>query len=348
MIDWRDRTRVDEIHVRMVDPHNLDIDRGELEHLILSDCSISYGYETDTRVSAKLVTEGCNYIPGSWLRIIHKSGDYQKELGTFVVIDDPSWDYKGGLKIYSYELQSVLWTLQKDLVLGHLSIGAGAYALDVIKRICNTCGRAYVFNNPNNYRYSAAKVYEACDSYLTDTFDICSTSTNRLDVDGHGRITVSKYYAPSQIEPAWDIVDADPRTLLLSSSISGSSNAHEVPSRAIVVYTNGDSEIIAAADRTSDSPLSAAQRGYTIAEKYQVSDLSPATQAGAQALAQDNLSRNVVTTQLDASFLYFPCVPGETMYLTLGGVKKKYLIKTIDPVSLKNPMTIKTTLKEVT
>ena len=51
--------------------------------------------------------------------------------------------------------------------------------------------------------------------------------------------------------------------------------------------------------------------------------------------------------ELNASFLYFPCHSGETMNLTLNGEKKKYLIKTIDPVSLKNPMTIKTTLKEV-
>ena len=347
MIDWRDRTRKDEIHVRMVDPHNLDIDRGELEHLILSGCSISYGYETDTRVSAKLQTEGSNYISGSWLRIIHKAGDYENELGTFVVIDEPSWEWKSGMKIYSYELQSVLWTLSKDLVLGHFSIGAGAYALDAFDRICNTCGRTFVHKNPRNYRYSTSKVYEACDSYLSDLFDICETSNNRLDVDGHGRVTISPYIVPSEIEPSWDVVDTDPRTLLLSSGISGSSNAHEVPSRAIVVYTSGDTEIIAAADRTSESPLSSAQRGYTIAEKYQVSDLSPATAAGAQALAKSNLERSSVTREMNASFLYFPCHPGETMNLTINGDKKKYLIKTIDPVSFTDPMTIKTTLKEV-
>ena len=56
MIDWTDRSIPDEVHVMMVDPHNLDIVRCELENLVLSDCSVSYGYNTDTRTSAKLAT----------------------------------------------------------------------------------------------------------------------------------------------------------------------------------------------------------------------------------------------------------------------------------------------------
>ena len=76
MIDWTDRSIPDEVHVMMVDPHNLDIVRGELKNLVLSDCSVSYGYNTDTRTSAKLATLGSNYIDNSWLRIIHKRGDF--------------------------------------------------------------------------------------------------------------------------------------------------------------------------------------------------------------------------------------------------------------------------------
>lgn len=344
-VDWSDQSREDEIHVMMIDPHNLDIVRGELEHLVLSGGSISSGYETDTRISASLQTEGSNYISNSWLRIIHKFDGYENELGTFIVTKKPTWKEKNGLKLYSYELQSTLWGLSKDQCINHFAIGSGAYSLDVFDRVCSTCGKAYIHNAPNNHRYSSSEVYEACTKYLSILFDICGDSTNRLDVDGHGRITISKYTCPSQIIPSWDIIDDDPRTLFLSSSVKNDSDSSSIPSRVIVVYKNGDTEIIASKDLDASSEFSSSQRGYSIAESYNVTDLSPATQAGAEALAQKNLKGFSLSTELSAEFLYFPCKCGETMYLTIAGEKKKYLITNID-CSLSN-MNLSLTLKEV-
>lgn len=347
MIDWSDRSIKDEIHVIMVDPHNLDITRGELEHLILSGCSVSYGYNTDTRVSAKLETLGSNYIDGSWLRIVHRRGDYEEELGTFVLQNPPSVTEEGGQKKYEYTLQSVLWALSSDYRKSHFSIGKGAYTLDVFDRLCKINSKSGVHGaGVRNHRYTSSKVFEVGDSYLSFYFDICSTANDRLDVDGHGRITINPYYSPSEITPSWSVDADDPRTMLLSGGVSTETSADTVPGRAIVIYTSGDDEIIGSADRPPSSEFSFARRGYMIATKYQVSDMTPATQARAKQLAQQylNSTDKVITTK--CSMLYFPCKCGETMYLTVGGVRKKYLIQSIDPIHL-DKMTMDLTLKEV-
>lgn len=346
MIDWSRQDYDDEIRVQLVDPHNLDNIRGEMTDLILSNSSVSYGYYTDTRVSAKLSTYGNSYIDNSWIRIIHKRGDVERELGTFVVQSRPSVESQYGHDIYTYDLQSVLWTLSKDLCNGHFSIGAGAYSRDVFERICNTCGRSWIHKaGERNHRYSATKVYDVGDDYLSFLFDVCDTAENRLDVDGHGRITDEPSFSPAEITPTWTIDEGDPRTLLLSDSITVSATNDLIAGRAIVIYTNNDTEIVATADRGSSSPYSSAQRGYMVASKYQVSDMSPATQARAQQLAKQYLDETAETIQLQCKTLYFPCETGETMYLIRNNEQKKYLIQSIE-LSL-DTMNQSLTLKEV-
>lgn len=347
MIDWTDRSIPDEVHVMMVDPHNLDIVRGELENLILSDCSVFYGYNTDTRTSAKLATLGSNYIDNSWLRIIHKRGDFTEELGTYVLEKSPEHSWEKKAEKYSYQLQSVLWSISKDYATYHYSIGKGAYTLNIFDDICKIVKKINLHEaGARNYRYSASKVFEVGDSWLSFLFDICETANDRLDIDGHGRITISPYYSPTEITPSWDIDADSKRTMLLSDAITWSASNDAVPGRALVIYSNGDTEIIASSDQPSSSPYSDDQRGYTITNTYQISDMTPVTKARAQQLASQYLSQQKQIVQCQCSMLYFPCRPGETMYLTIDGNRKKYQIKNVDPVNLKD-FTMGLTLREI-
>lgn len=336
-----------EIRALMIDPHNLDIVRGELEHLILSGCSISYGYYTDTRMSAKISTLGSNYIPGSWIRILAKTDDQELELGTFVVDGKPEITYKDGEAEYSYSLQSVLWALSEDFCLWHYSIGAGAYALDAFKHICKIVDKSNLkLPGAKNYRYSAAKVYEVGESFLSMLHDLCRTSGNRLDVDGHGRITIAPYFLPGQISSKYTIDSDDPETMLLAGTISRSVSNDSVPGRALVIYTSGENEIAAYAQQLPTSEYSSDFRGYMITKKYNVSDLAPATYARAQELAKSYLDQAAETVQVKCSALYFPCSPGECIDLVLFGEKRKYMIQSIDPLNLET-MIMGLTLKEV-
>lgn len=345
-MDWTKQGYTDEISAQLIDPHNLDSVRGEMKDLILSGSSISYGYNTDTRVSAKLQTYGNSYISNSWIRLVHRRGTEMRELGTFVLQTRPEVSSQYGKGVYTYNLQSVLWTLSNDLCNGHFSIGAGAYSRDVFERICNTCGRSWIHKaGARNYRYGATKIYDVGDSYLSFLFDLCDSANNRLNVDGHGRITDEPYFTPSNIEATWTIDADDPHTLLLSDEITESATNENIPGRAIVIYTSGDTEIVATADRGSSSPYSSAQRGYMVASKYQVSDMSPATQARAQQLAKQYLDETAETIQLQCKTLYFPCETGETLYLIRNNEQKKYLLQSIE-LSL-DTMNQSLTLKEV-
>lgn len=346
-MNWSDQRRIDEIHVYMIDPHNLDIVLGELEGVILSESSVSYGYYTDTRVTAKLATLESNYISGAWLRIVAKTGDVERELGTFVLESPPEVREKSGAKVYSYSLQSVLWALSNDIYFANITLNSGCYTFDAFLQLCRIVSKSgVVLSGARNYRYENAKVFEAGETLLSFLFDICDTSNNRLDVDGHGRITIAPYIPPGQITPSWTIDKDDPKTLLLSDEISESVSNDRIPSRTVVIATNGDQEYIGYAERDASSPYSGQARGYTVTEKYQVSDINPASNAQAAVLARKYLAGKNEIRQLKCKMLYFPCRCGEVMYLIRDGVRKKYMIQSIDPLNLED-MNLGLTLREV-
>lgn len=335
-----------EVHVYMVDPHNLDLIRGELENLILQNSSISYGYYTDTRTSAKISTFGSNYIEGSWLRIVLKNGEKERELGTYIVEGVPEITEQNGGRVYQYDLQSVLWGLSDDACLWHFAIGIGAHVLDVFKKICQTVDKKYLIGaGARDYIYSASKIFEAGESYLSFLFDICEASGNRLGVDGHGRITIHPYTEPSRLTPAWDLdVDAEDTPLLNSAMVE--STTDDVPGRVLVTHSSNNQEILAYAQQPSKSKYSSDFRGYMKTEKVQVSDMQPATYARAQQIANEKLRSKMAVTTLKCSALYFPCECGQAVYLTRSGDRKKYLIQSIDPLNLKD-LTMGLTLREV-
>lgn len=348
-MNWKDQERTDDFQFLMVDPHNLDIVRGELNDIKLEDCSITQGYETDTRIAGKMAILSRNYIMNSWIRIVHevsKEG-YRNELGTFIPVN-PSSKTSTGAKIDTYDLQSVLWAMKSDLCPSHFAIGTGAYALDAFDRICDNCGRPYIhLAGVNNYRYTTSKIYEMGDPYLDDLFDICDVSGNRLDVDGHGRITIGKYTNPRYITPSWDLDYDDPKSMIVNDGIETSSTDYDTPNRAIVIYQNDNVEIYAYADAPSKYIFSSSQRGYIMAEVHQVNDMSPATAMNAQTLASQYLEEGLTgVTEYKLTSLYFPAHAGETLNLTFDGNTHHCLIKSIDPINLKE-MTMGLTLKEV-
>jgi hypothetical protein len=348
MIDWKDPTREDVLHFLMVDPHNLDIIRGELKNVILEDSSLTEGYFTDTRKSGKLTFLKENYIANSWIRVVHEvpAANYRNELGTFVAVSPGGTTAQGADK-QTFDLHSMLWTMEEDRCPNHFAIGEGAYALDAFDRICDNCGRPYVHSaGVNNYRYTSSKIYEMGDPFLSDLLDICETSRNRLDVDGHGRITISKYVSPRYITATWDLNYDDPRSMIKSEGIETSSSDYDTPNRSIVVYQNDNVEIYAYADAPSSYIFSSAQRGYVMAAVQNISDLSPATKIHAQAVASQMLEEGMTgVTQYKLETMYFPGHEGETVNLTFDGETHHCLIQYIDPINLHD-MTMQLTLRE--
>ena len=341
MIDWRDPARRDVIRFQMIDPNNLDEVYGDLTDVQLGSSSIIYGYETDTRYSSGIsFLKSNNYVNNAWIRIIHDVPieNYSKELGTFIPTS-PSESRKGAV-IISLDLQSPLWGLKEDLTTAKFNVGKKTSLLEAIKRVCETCNRPYIFNNPNDVTASKAIVYDVGESYLSILFDLCDQTKNRMDIDGHGRLTFAPAPDHANITPIWTLDYDDPRSMIIEGSVKMETSVDEMPSRAIVV--NGGN--IGIADVEDGLSYSAKQRGYIKAQKYD--DKAATNKTKADDCAKEKLKAFTKTAEWTMDCLYFPCHPGDNVIFILDGVKHICMIHDIDSLELET-MTMGLTLKEV-
>lgn len=341
MIDWADPKRTDVIHFVMVDPNNLDETLGDIEDVQLGSSTLTYGYYTDTRYSSKITfLRENNYVQNAWIRIIHEvpSEGYVNELGTFIPVS-PSVSYNGTVT-KTLDLQSPLWGLSNDLCTAAFSIGKGGTFVNAFKRICETCGRPYLLNNPNDFCAEKAVVYEAGTSYLDILFDICENTNNRMDLTGHGVITLGPSLDISSLSPAWELDTEDPRSLVIDGSIKMEPESNEIPNRTIVINGN----YVGVAELPAGAEYSAAQRGYVRAQKYSASGVT--SKAQAQALAEAYLNGFTKITQWNLETMYFPAQCGDTVKFKIDGETHLCMIQSIDPVNL-DTMTMKLTLREV-
>lgn len=340
-IDWADPKRTDVIRFQMVDPNNLDSAFGDVEDVQKGSSSLTYGYYTDTRYSSKIVfLKGNNYVKNAWIRIIHEipSEDYSNELGTFIPVS-PNVNY-GGAVTEAYDLQSPLWALGKNVCTSVYSVGKGASLVSAFRNVLNTCGMPYILNNPNDYAAQNPIVYEAGTSYLDILFDLANTANNRIDLDGHGRVTLSPAPDHQTLSPAWELDVDDPRSVVIEGSVKMEPEAEEIPNRTIVIQGS----YIGVADLPDGSEYSAAQRGYVNAQVYSGTGVN--SKAAAQAMAQAYLNGFSKITQWSLETMYFPAHAGDNVQFTIDGEKHLCMIQSIDPVNLET-MTMKLTLREV-
>ena len=341
MIDWKDPKRTDVIRFQMVDPNNLDEVYGDIEDVQLGSSDVTFGYYTDTRYSSKFTfLHGNNYVKNMWVRIVHEvpSEGYVNELGTFVPVS-PIVNY-GGAVTDSYDLQSPLWTLKNNLCTAPFSISKGGNFLTAFRIACERCNRPYIMQNPNNWTSEKSVVYEAGTSYLEILNGIADSTSNRVDLDGHGRILLSPLPDMRYVSPLWELDTEDPRSMIIEGSIRMEPESTEIPNRTIVV--NG--AYVGVADLPDGAESSAAQRGYVKAQKYSGQGIK--SNSAAKALAESYLNGFSKITQWTMQTLYFPAKCGDNLYFTIDGVKHLCMIQSIDPVEL-DTMTMKITLREV-
>lgn len=265
-MDWTIANRKDVITVQMVDPHSLDRVIGLLEGVYLPGTSVTEGYYTDTRVSAKVSTVGDDgYVSDAWLRIVHSVPDegYSEELFCGPVTDASSDDESGVTKT-KYSLDSNLYTIKDDLLVNGFSIGRGGRLKMAVDQLLSMCGRERDLSKMQDKVIQAPVMYERGDSALSDLFDMCD-GTNRVSVDGHGRVTVSKYTAPSAIGPILDIDPLDPRSVVVGS-VSHSDSSRKTPGRVIYKSGSGDKERVGSYDAPASAASSSARRGYMVAK----------------------------------------------------------------------------------
>lgn len=356
MIDWTDLTRRGELTVTMVNPTNLDVTMGELDGVDLSGSSISYGYYADTRVTGKLLVVGDGWQRGSWLRIGYRipEWDWSTELGTFIVTND-SASRENGAWTYELDLQSALYGLSTDLLVRPWAIARNAMVLTAIRQCVTGGGGSIVTDGATDCQMKSAKVVETGTSRLSALYALAEIANDRIDVDGHGRVTVSPYVAPANRAASLTIDLADRRGVAMDG-ITRTTDWLQMPTVAAIHYTydagGKQQEINASATVAATAHQSYANRGYTVTDMHQVDEMAPATAARAQQLAEQFLANDAIEhVEWGVTTTYLPIKAGDVVELIVhDGMtdyrgNRKCLVKTceLDLATMEMKLTLKET-----
>lgn len=353
--DWADLTRRDELQFVMVSQNDLDTAIGTLEGVDLSGSSLSAAYYTDERTSGQLRVVGDGWVRNSLIRIVHRveAWGYSRELGTYIVEADPAIR-ENGEWVRTLELKSMLHALETDLGTHEWLVAQGASAKAACSQMLATCKRPHLDLSSNDRVVSAPIVYESGTSYLTRLLDLCTNSDNRLDVDGHGNVTIAPYVPPAARQAAFRLDLADPRGIV-EDGISLNTDYLSMPGRAIVSYRYSDEgssdqrEIVAVADATGEA--SSAARGYMVADFQSLTEMEPATYERALQIARETLeSRSREKVEWEINCAYLPIWEGDVVELVVHDGDARYqgvrhcLVKNVE-LSLEH-MSMRLTLKE--
>lgn len=360
-LDWLDQTRKGYLHAYLIAPTNPDHVYGELEGVDWAASSVTAGYYTDTRTSGELTYVGDGWKPrGAFIRIVYEipEWDYTREIGTYAPVKDPA-KRSNGQWTTTLELHSMPYTMSLDIATCPTQIAAGASILTAMRKELEAAGRAYIFKAANDYRTTSPKLMETGKSRLSRLFELCQMSDNRLDVDGHGRMIIEPYVEPAK-RPIVARIDLDDPRGIAYDDVQRSTNWLEMPTTAAVQYTFSEKgsdgkmaqrEINAAVSVTATNHASRTVRGYNIVDFHSITELTPATGAGAQAKAKQYLENDAyekIEWELKSKFL--PIWEGDVIELVIpdgdpdyAGVRR-CLVKNVDIAFPSMDMTL--TLKE--
>lgn len=350
-MSWSDLGKRWRITYQMVTPASPDSTMGALEGVEPSSATITEAYYTDTRVQAKLSYVGDGWVRQAFVRIIAELPEegYRAELGTFLATSDKA-ELKDGAWTTTLELESMLYALDAQSGINPWTVAAGSLALSAMTQMLKNCHRPYSVLDARDYRLGSTVVYETGTTYLARLFDLADMSGNRLDVDGHGRVTVSPYTLPSQ-RPETFTIDLKAADGMALNGLTRTSGYLEVPTECIVYHREGsdDSQTEVRGYASNDGRVSFGSRGYVITKVVQLSDLSPATPQAATQKAKEHLAAAsgdsiewTVTTE------YMPIHAGDVGWLQNTGdpvypYRLKVMVKNLE-LELEH-MTMKLTLK---
>ena len=339
---WLDAAYEPTLKVQQIDPHNLDVIRGELDGV--TSISMTDGYYSDTQISASISTIADNYIGGSWIRCLVDN----VPVFTLGVQSVKTKQAPESATEKDYALQSVIWMIASNIAYSLYTIKQGSSAKGVISTIANLVEKKVLFaSDCKDYTYGAAKAFERTDSYASIINSICNSSGNMLTADGYGRLYIVPYIAPANKGVTWTLDADDTHGIIIDPGYEDSDSSGDAYDKTVVIATNSDKKTIVGTAQVSDSStISPSYRGWSRINVHQESEMSPFTQARANTLAKtyapDDQSKGL---SRNCTCLYWPVKSGDIIEWIQNGSKKKYLAQTID-ADFQN-WTVKLTLKEV-
>ena len=295
MTDWSRLGKRWRVRAVQVSPTNMDRVIGELADVDMTSATVTENYYSDTRVQASLAFLGDAWERQSWVRILAEIPEegYSCELGTFYAGADDASESNGTWKT-SLALDSALSALDQKALLGCYVISAGSMVKPALTRLIGWCGRTYADCGAGDYRITSDVVYDTGESVLSCLYDMADLCGIRLDVDGHGRVTLEPYVEPRN-RPETFVIDMGSADSIAHDGVSRTSNYLEIPTECVVIYTSGsgDGEVRIEATATNESGrVGWGQRGYAVTKVVSLSEMSPETWNRAAQIARERLDRS--------------------------------------------------------
>ncbi len=241
-MDWTDTGYSYHVEVSVVSQVNVDETFGVLQGILLSGLTISENYYSDSRVQGKVTTvvaegESDGYIENARLRITLSipDRDWSEEMMTGYVSDIDE-NVENGMTKRTYSIEGTIWGLLEHKIKSPIIIGKGATLINAWCKILDfNTKMQHTHKDAMDHNFGSNIIYEAGSALSTVLFEL-SSGYDRMDVDGHGRITLSKYTAPSKRSSIGFLDMHDAKGLSLYP-LSKSSSKWEAPGRAIVTAT---------------------------------------------------------------------------------------------------------------
>lgn len=275
-MDWTKTGHSYSIDVNVVHQTNVNNTLGSLRGVQLEDLRITENYYADSRVQAKITTmvgksESDGYVPNARLRIILSMPDdnFVEELITGYVSDIDDSYTNGALK-RTYTIEGTIWGLLDHPTIAPVTISKGAKLVSTWKSLLDKLTMMqFSTDGSKDHQFSSTVIYEAGTSLATILFEL-SSGYDRMDVDGHGVITLKEYKPPSKRTPS-RIIDYNDMSSLVVAPLNRKSEEYSIPGRAVVTTTisktdsNGTSSqevIVGSYDAPKTHFTSMATRGY--------------------------------------------------------------------------------------
>ena len=184
-----------------------------------------------------------------------------------------------------------------------------------------------------NKAFTKTSVFEFGEKPLSVLQYIADFLGAEIVTDTHGRIVMQKYFPPAQKPVSYTFPEGENALIISGLDIEDSANG--TPNRVAVRHQwqdgNVDKQIFGAAVLSGSSPISATNQNRWITKTYDIQDMSPRTQAKADALAQNYLTQATATSiSYEFESFYVPISTGDVVRFRYDNFSVDGLVTNID------------------
>lgn len=342
-MDWTNTAYTIDLGATLIDPLNVNKKIGDLKGIIFDGLDITENYNADSRIQAKLATvtpidQSDGYKNNARIRIILSIPDraWSKELITGYVSDIKVSQEANYIK-REYTIESTMWGLLNHRLATPVTINKGSNMINIWTDLMTRQTKMqYSTTGAQNRTFNNTIIYEPGTVLATLLFEI-SEGYSRMDVDGHGRIILKRYIAPSKQTPSRTIDLTDERGLVYGSFTKSSSewstSGREIVTATITGKNNSQQVIAGYYDAPANHRSSIKTRGYLVSQStsYSGSNNSP-TKNELAKIAESNWKKSQsLGIDWQGTSIYADYHAGDVVWLsTTPLTKKKCLIREVD------------------